>query len=393
LTLTTTAYRIEPIFSPENPNWEISQINNNRVMGHSTAVDAWISILWDGSERVLTLTGPNGTVSKPNSCVIAWGISSNGTIVGTWAERRNPGRGRSEGFVQKLDGSTTYLGSHFPLSSESQLFCINNSGVTAAGYDTLTGHAFTFDTTTGSVVDRGKPVGCDQAWPTSINNSGDIVGSARMPDGINHGLLLRNGVFIDLGVVDWVPRITDNGLIAGVNFSKEHVDWTAGIYDTSARHPAWQTIEGMTLHDVNESGIAVGTVGGSAAIWTAAGGVQDLNTLAPFSGWHLGDAKHIDTAGQIVGYGQLGGETRIFMATPYLKPIRFEPRTPDLLWPIWLELPQALSQLDPESQEVVRGLMLNHLGQKLTDHQARAAIKEASLNAVTRALERLRRAT
>jgi hypothetical protein len=82
------------------------------------------------------------------------------------------------------------------------------------------------------------------------------------------------------------------------------------------------------------------------------------------------------------------------LATPYLKTIRLEePPTPDLLWPIWLELPQALTQLDPESQEVVRGLMLNQLGQKLTDREARAAIKEASLNAITRAIERLRRAT
>jgi hypothetical protein len=61
------------------------------------------------------------------------------------------------------------------------------------------------------------------------------------------------------------------------------------------------------------------------------------------------------------------------------------------LWPPWLELPQALSALDPASLDVMRGLMLHQLGQTLGDDNSRRAVKAVSLQAIERALERLRR--
>jgi probable HAF family extracellular repeat protein len=318
--LATEVYRIEAISSPAS-YWVPAVVNGNRIAGNSTQLDTWISFLWDGSERVLRFAGPDGTVSQ--YCANSWGISSNGVIAGHWSKGRYPERW--EGFVQKLDGSTTYLSSLLP-SVASHLMCINDSDV-AAGYVDQTGHAFTFNSPTGTIVDHGKPVGFDYFHPASINNSGDIVGiSLKSQTRQQHGFLLRNGVYTDLGRVDRIARINDSGLIGGSVYSAALPGWTGVIYDTTELHPAFQTIGAMLLYDVGPSGTVVGeTFGpnGSAVIWTAATGMQDLNSLALQSGWTLTKASGINAAGQIVGVGQFqsrGNRSAAFRATPFVQP-------------------------------------------------------------------------
>jgi hypothetical protein len=318
--LATEVYRIEAISSPAN-YWVPQAINGNRVTGNSNQLDTWIASFWDGSERVLRFAGPDGTTSQ--YCANSLGISSNGVIAGHWSKGRYPEHW--EGFVQKLDGSTRYLGSLLPAVT-SHLRCINDSDV-AAGYVDQTGHAFTFDTTAGTVVDHGKPVGFDYFHPTSINNSGGIVGvSLESQSRQSHCFLLRNGVYTDLGLVERVARITDSGLIGGSIYSVALPGWMGMICDTTQPHPAFQTIGAMMLYDVGASGIVVGqTYGssGSAVIWTAAKGIQDLNSLSPQSGWTLTSATGINAAGQIVGVGQFqsrGNRSAAFRATPFLQP-------------------------------------------------------------------------
>ena len=47
----------------------------------------------------------------------------------------------------------------------------------------------------------------------------------------------------------------------------------------------------------------------------------DLNTLIdPLSGWELVTAWGINDAGQITGYGLIGGETHAFLLTPVPEP-------------------------------------------------------------------------
>ena len=315
-----TVYQIEAISSPAN-YWVPAAVNGNRVTGNSTQLDTWIASFWDGSERVLRFSGPDGTTSQ--YCANSWGISSNGVIAGHWSKGRYPEQW--QGFVQKLDGSTRYLSSLLPAVT-SHLMCINDADV-AAGYVDETGHAFTFDTAAGTIVDHGKPVGFDYAHPTSINNGGDVVGislnsQTRQP----HGFLLRNAVYTDLGRVDRIARITDNGLIGGSVYSTVLPGWTGVIYDTTQPHPAFQTIGTMLVHDVGQDGTVVGdTYGqsGGAVMWTAATGIQDLNALAPQSGWTLTSATGINSAGQIVGVGQFqsrGARSTAFRAIPVVQP-------------------------------------------------------------------------
>jgi probable HAF family extracellular repeat protein len=54
-----------------------------------------------------------------------------------------------------------------------------------------------------------------------------------------------------------------------------------------------------------------------AFIWTAAGGIQDLNNLIPAgSGWSLTVAFGINASGQIVGQGTIKGEQHGFLLSP-----------------------------------------------------------------------------
>jgi hypothetical protein len=130
-------------------------------------------------------------------------------------------------------------------------------------------------------------------------------------------------------------------------------------------------------------------------IWTPAKGLQDLNErVESYTGWHLEVARFINSKGQLVGEGSQRGEEGVFnfLATPDTARIRIKDHPEPNFLPI-RELPQVLSALDPASLDVVRGLILHQLGQTLGDDNSRRAIKTASLQAIERALERLRRGT
>jgi uncharacterized membrane protein len=80
-----------------------------------------------------------------------------------------------------------------------------------------------------------------------------------------------------------------------------------------------------------------------ACLWTLAGDVVDLNSrIDPLSGWVLVSATGINGNGQIVGYGQLGGQIRAFRLTlPVEAPppsevptINAVTATPSSLWPV-----------------------------------------------------------
>jgi probable HAF family extracellular repeat protein len=309
-----TAYQIETISTPTTI-WHPVAVNGNRVAGNVFGVDVWKAVLWDGAARVLNFSGPHGTTNQ--NCAIATGISSSGDVVGRWSEGRYPSRW--EGFVQKLDGSTTYLSSLLP-SLASHFVGINDSRV-AVGYVERAGGStvFTLDTTSGSLVDHGKPPGAANALAAGISDSGDIVGVAEASGHSKRGFLLRNGAYTDLGPVYSVARITDGGLIAGNLDTSRPWPWQGVMYDTNKPSPAWQSMGPILVYDVNGSGIAVGQGLFSelrAVVW-AAGIIRDLNTFAPASGWRLSSATGINAAGQIVGYGSIDGKgPATFRATP-----------------------------------------------------------------------------
>lgn len=83
--------------------------------------------------------------------------------------------------------------------------------------------------------------------------------------------------------------------------------------------PTWIHSEAK---DVNNSGVIVGNVaqlygspsfGGAAVDWID-GAIVNLNSLLPAgSGWNLLSAEGINDAGDIVGYGTIGGQSHAFL--------------------------------------------------------------------------------
>ena len=69
---------------------------------------------------------------------------------------------------------------------------------------------------------------------------------------------------------------------------------------------------------INSGSQVVGFSNGRVFLWTASGGIRDLNSLLDQSGagWTLISANAINDSGQIVGYGDHNGLTRAFLLTP-----------------------------------------------------------------------------
>jgi probable HAF family extracellular repeat protein len=93
-------------------------------------------------------------------------------------------------------------------------------------------------------------------------------------------------------------------------------------------------------NDINDAGTVVGTAdtasGLHAVVWTAAGGMQDLNALsdADAIGMTLWSAEAINASGQIVGTGYVeqGQHQHGFLATPASAPAAAWPAIAALAW-------------------------------------------------------------
>ena len=405
--LTTNIYRIKAISGSSTKmdnvastnladvleaQWQISGMNGHRVVGSFSYFLTALPVLWDGTTQVLDFMGSDGTPKGFGQIIaLCSGVSSDGTIVGSRTDAPYVLLA-SQGFVRKADGSTNYLGPLFGAQS-SGLSCISDSGAKAAGYlwntaeHNLVSELFSLDIPTNTMV-RHNVILAGGRNPVQINDHGDIVGTTQA----NSGFLVKNGVPTEFGADTSVIRITNNGLIGGNSPSG------AWIADSSRPLDVLIQIPKFIVHDISEDGqIAVGAGSGGAMIWTPTKGLQDLNErVESYTGWHLEVARFINSEGQFVGEGTQRGEHGLFnfLATPEMDRTRIDdPPQPDLLWPIWLELPQAFSGLDPAGLDVLRGLMLHQLGQTLGDDNSRKAIKRASLQAIERALDRLRRGT
>jgi probable HAF family extracellular repeat protein len=141
-------------------------------------------------------------------------------------------------------------------------------------------------------------------------------------------------VLTDLGTL---PGDVSSQAVA-INNAGQVVGWSVGA-DGRARAFVWKRNEGMKALgflpggdnsralDINNAGHIVGTSGSSlgerAFVWTAPGGMKDLNVLALSPSIHLIEAQAINSKGQIVAFGVDSlsehndeGPTRVYLATP-----------------------------------------------------------------------------
>jgi probable HAF family extracellular repeat protein len=178
-----------------------------------------------------------------------------------------------------------------------------------------------------------------------INASGSATGDSQtLDDEASHAFLWKptiaggtSGVMHDLGTLGG----TDSGA-SGLNSAGQVAGWSSVTDDEAVHAFLWTPtapgdVVGAMLdlgtlggsdsyaYAVNSAGHVVGlsyvplevSNNGHAFLYTAAGGMVDLNALIdPLSGWELLDADDINNAGQIAGQGLISGEYHAFLLTP-----------------------------------------------------------------------------
>ena len=303
-----------------------SGINDSgQIAGHSyiTGNSALHAFLYDGTS-ITDLGTLGGIVSR------AYVVNDSGQIVGT---SRFEESDISHAFL--YDGtSMNDLGTLGGRLSFSWAHGINDSGqvVGSSGFDESTAlHAFLYDGT--SMSDLGT-LGGDVSHAMGINNSGQIVGSSDITgNSARHAFLYDGTSFTDLGTLggntSGASDINDSGQIVGSSDITGNSAHHAFLYDGTSMNDLgvlggnWSSALG-----INGSGQIVGAsqFDENAAAYHAflydGGEMLNLNNLIPLnSGWTLEYAIDINSSGQIVGCGDIGGERHAFLMTPLETPV------------------------------------------------------------------------
>lgn len=305
--------------------------NRGEVVGHAATAEV-------NTARAFLYTGglmrDLGTLGGANSAATA--INDSGQVVGF---SLLAGDTTSRAFVY-TGGAMQDIGS-LVNTGASSASGINASGQIVGISQVFTGgiftsHAFLYAGGTmqdlgtlgsGATSVSGGPISSEA---TGINDSGQVVGSSDLDNDELHGFLYSNGIMQDLGTLVGIESqafaINNSGQVAGkvkvVNTPEG--DEHAALYSDGT----WQklgTLGGSVseARSINLYGEVVGFseflvgVGNTHAFLYKGGTMHDLNSLIPFdSGWELRAAYGINNAGQIVGYGSVGGRDRGFLLTP-----------------------------------------------------------------------------
>jgi len=300
---------------------------SGQVVGYSETADGPLhAFLWSGGTmQDLGTPGLSGTypgaLGPPGS--IATGINTSGQIVG-YSFLSLPNQLVPYAFLYS-DGVATELS---PLISRSGIpLGINASGQivgqTGAGFTFGVGRAFLYSN--GTITDLGT-LGRDGSIATGVNDSGQVVGYAYLASfRDNRAFLYSNETMTDLGALGEAGSrahgINASGQVVGdsstVDFQTHAFVYTAGAMTDLG------TLGGRdsSAYSIDASGQIVGDSltadNRQHAFLYSDGTMQDLNHLIPAdSGWELIRATGINDAGQIVGYGRIGGQTRAFLLTP-----------------------------------------------------------------------------
>jgi probable HAF family extracellular repeat protein len=170
-------------------------------------------------------------------------------------------------------------------------------------------------------------LGGPRGGANDINDAGDIVGLAEIPNGDPRAFLYRQGKMINLGTFGGTQSeayaINNSGDVVG--YATDTVGTKRGfLYDGGSLRDLGSLGGDTTAFDINDRGDVVGWSFGldlSAFIWRD-GVMRDLNSLVTLDdGWQtLYIAQAINNHGQIVGVGSRYGQTTSFLLTPIPAP-------------------------------------------------------------------------
>lgn len=304
---------------PRNYVCEAYDINDKGVIVGYSEGTYKAAVRWDG-----TLTHDLGTLPNYDASV-ALAVNNAGVAVG-YAEQQ--GRARACRFA---DGKVQDLGT---LGKESRATAINNRGEIAGWAEPVGNQPHAVVWRGGKLIDLGLP-STIQAWISSLNDRGDLVGYANPSSGSHSGsyqpFFRRGGATTFLDVLpgyDYAEThgINTRGDIVGAGISKKPVK--DGLLAHAFLYRDGRLLDLGTLggaysraYAVNDTGQVVGASmlsdGRSRAFLWKDGRMVDLNRcIRSNSGWSLTEARSINNKGEIVGVGYYQEQRRGFLLSP-----------------------------------------------------------------------------
>lgn len=251
------------------------------------------------------------------------GVNASGTVVGY---------AYSAGFSNYGAYYTTGTGTALipTLGGDYNAATAINNGGTIVGYSatsTSEGSPIrAFSYSSAVLTPLGVLSGGANSQANAINSSGVIVGQADTSDGSLHAVTLAGGTWSDLGVPlgyasSVASAISDAGDIAGWlddGFGDTMAFLWTPLSNSMTSLGALAADGNSQARGVNSSGLVVGTSDRIAFLYQDSG-MYDLNSLldpAAAAAWQLTDAAAINDLGQIVGTGDIDGQTHAFLLNP-----------------------------------------------------------------------------
>lgn len=299
--------------------------DRGQVVGHSNVAKYIHAFLWDPETGMQDLGVPAGYVESS-----AYGINDRGEIAGYVQLNSNT----AAAFFWTPTAGFTVIPDLAGGADLARGRSLNNSGQISGSAEPAAGRrAFLWDAKNG-MRDLGT---IDATYSASLsydlNNAGQVIGRSDAA-GRSDGFLwdpqtCTMRIIDDLpgGIIDTTARrINDAGQVVGNASSTNGIE--AFLWDPVTGSIGLGDLPGGTFESrafgVNNQGVVVGTgmtdAGDAAFIWDAVNGMRALADLivdGSAVGWNLTATRQINNKGQIIGHGtNPSGNVEAFIATP-----------------------------------------------------------------------------
>jgi probable HAF family extracellular repeat protein len=314
--------------------------DSNQVVGY--ALDA------GGAPRAFLFSDANGNgVADPGEMVdlralpgdaasYAYGVSNGGQVVGTSRSTPAPADGDERAVRFNPGSGPTDLG----LGAGSNAYASNATDVNGAGQ--IVGGALSglnyqpfLRSPSGTVSTFTLPAPFNLSGEAhGVNSSGVVVGYSGGFAGDSGFIRTAGGAISPVGFPDaalpynYAWDVSDSGFVAGEGFNSDG-EYHAFRYEAGTGEvvdlgtlTSFGSSEGYGVNDrgdvVGRAEPVEGNPGPTHAFLYRDGMMQDLNDLVePGTGWVLAEARAINSAGAIAGFGTApGGATRGFLLVP-----------------------------------------------------------------------------